>query len=205
MVLPVGVPDGEAVGEEVGGDALREEEEVDDVQVHVARHVGGVPDEVADEREERKPEGEDDERDEVVDLSEEAHEPPDLYDVADGDRLVEAVADGGPDAELGEGEEAEDVPEEPVDAEVTLGEEGDERRAVGKAGDDVDDVAERPDAGRPEHARRAALAVEGHGPPRLTETARAPSSRCRSPRPWDGSRRPSARAAPIPFRPRAAR
>lgn len=66
-----------------------------------------------------------------------------------------------------------------------------------------EEAAERPDAGRAEHARRAALAVEGHG--RLTETARAPSSRCRSPRPWDGSRRPSARAVPIPFRPRAAR
>ena len=163
MVLPVGVPDGEAVGEEVGGDALREEEEVDDVQVHVARHVGGVPDEVADEREERKPEGEDDERDEVVDLAEEAHEPPDLHDVVLGDRLVETVADGRADTELGEGEEAEDVPEESVDAEVALGEDGDERRAVGEPGDDVDDVAERPDAGRAEHVRRAALSVEGHG------------------------------------------
>ena len=68
-----------------------------------------------------------------------------------------------------------------------------------------EEAAVRPDAGCAEHARRAALAVEGNGPPRLTETARAPSSRCRSPRPWDGSRRPSARAAPIPFRPRAAR
>ena len=162
MVLPVGVPDGEAVGEEVGGDALREEEEVDDVQVHVARHVGGVPDEVADEREEREPKTEDDERDEVVDLLEEAHEPPDLHDVVLGDRLVEAVADGRADTELGEGEEAEDVPEESVDAEVALGEEGDERRAVGEPGNDIDNVAECPDAGRPEHARRAALAVEHH-------------------------------------------
>ena len=79
-----------------------------------------------------------------------------------GLRLVEAVADGGPDTELGEGEEAEDVPEEPVDAEVAFGEDGDERSAVGEPGNDVDDVAECPDAGCAEHARHAALSVEHH-------------------------------------------